>query len=85
MHIELTKVFFLLLKQKNTHLLYVHPFWNFTLGEDQAKANATVHLPCGSTQVDAETAAQSVSPEEEGILQPASKFSRLKWPSWGIR
>jgi hypothetical protein len=84
MYTEWTKVLSILSKQEHTNLLYVHPFWNFTLGEDQAKANATVHLPCGSTQVDAVTAAQSVSPEQDGILEPALKFSRLNWPSCGI-
>jgi hypothetical protein len=70
------------LKKGNTNLLYVYPFWNFTLGEDQDKPNTTVHLPCGSTQVEAETAAQSFCPGEEGILGPALKFSWSKWPFW---
>lgn len=52
------------------------------MGEDQANANTTVHLPCGSTQVEAETAAQTVSPSEEGMLAPALKLSRSKEPSF---
>lgn len=58
------------------------PFLNLTSGEDQAKAKTTVHLPFGSTQVEAETAAQTVSPSEEGMLAPALKLSRSKLPSF---
>jgi hypothetical protein len=32
--------------------------------------------------VDAQTAAQTVSPSEEGMLGPALKLSRSKQPSW---
>lgn len=59
----------------------MHPFWNFILGDDQDKANATVHFPWGSTQAEAETAAHSVSPGEEGMLGPELKFCRSKCPS----
>lgn len=57
------------------------PFTNFTFGDVHARLNATVHFPWGSTQVEAETAAHSVSPGDEGILGPEEKFSRSKCPS----
>lgn len=41
-----------------------------------------VHFPCGSTQAEAETAAQSVSPGDEGMLGPQPKFSRSNCPSF---
>jgi hypothetical protein len=62
------------------YLWYVLPFLNLTSGEDQANANTTVHLPCGSTQVEAETAAQTASPGEEGMQGPTLKLSRSKQP-----
>lgn len=55
---------------------------NFTFGDDHARANAMVHFPCGSTHAEAETAAQRVSPGDEGMLGPASKSSLSKYPSW---
>ena len=66
--------------ENKVYLWYVFSFLNLTSGEDQANANTTVHLPCGSTQVEAETAAQIASPTEEGMLRPALKLSRSKQP-----
>lgn len=63
------------------YLLNVLPFTNFTFGDDHARENATVHFPWGSTHVEAETAAQSVSPDDEGMLGPALRFSRSNCPS----
>lgn len=54
---------------------------NLTWGDDQATANATVHFPCGSTHAAAETAAQCVSPGDDGMLGPLLEFSRSKCPS----
>lgn len=64
------------------YLWYVHPFWNFTFGEDQATANTTVHVPFGSTHVDAETAAQIVSLVDDGMLEEELKFSLSNCPSF---
>lgn len=64
------------------YLWYVHPFWNFTFGEDQATANTTVHVPLGSTHVDAETAAQIVSFVDDGMLEEELKFSLSNCPSF---
>ena len=66
--------------ENRIYLWYLLPFLNLTSGEDQANENTTVHLPCGSTQVEAETAAQTVSPTEEGMLGPALKLSWSKQP-----
>lgn len=63
------------------YLWYELPFENFTLGDDQARANATVHFPWASTHAEAETAAQSVSPGDDGMLAPELKFSRSNCPS----
>jgi len=59
----------------------VLPFTNFTFGDDHARLNATVHFPWGSTHAEAETAAHSVSPGDEGMLGPEEKFSRSNCPS----
>lgn len=64
------------------YLRYVHPFWNFTFGEDQATANTTVQVPFGSTHVDAETAAQIVSLVHDGMLEEELKFSLSNCPSF---
>lgn len=72
-------------KQESTgtqiYLWYELPFWNRIFGDDHDKPNATVHFPWGSTHADAETAAHSVSPGDDGMLGPALKFSLLNCPS----
>lgn len=64
------------------YLWYELPFKNFTFGDDHARPNAIVHFPWGSTHAEAETAAQSVSPGDEGMDGPELKFSRANCPSF---
>lgn len=60
------------------------PFENFTFGDDHERAKDTVHLPWASTHAVAETAAQIVSPADEGTLGPLLKFSWSNFPSFYI-
>ena len=64
-----------------TYLWYELPLQNLTFGDDHARLNATVHFPWGSTHAEAETAAQRVSPADEDMDGPESKFSWAKCPS----
>lgn len=66
---------------QETYLWYELPFKNFTFGDDHDRPNAIVHFPWGSTQAEAETAAQSVSPGDEDMHGPELKFSRSNCPS----
>lgn len=66
------------------YLSYVLPFENFTFGDDHERAKDTVHLPWASTHAEAETAAQIVSPANEGVLGPLLKFSWSNFPSFYI-